>query len=54
MTRAAPGQRVDYPLLEPVQMRWADTDIYGHMNNAVHYYLFDTAVPAPLRNRLIS
>lgn len=25
-------------------MRWADTDIYGHMNNAVHYTLFDTAV----------
>ena len=25
-------------------MRWADTDIYGHMNNAVHYVLFDTGV----------
>ncbi|MDJ0826826.1 MAG: thioesterase family protein [Rhodobacter sp.] len=29
-------------------MRWADADIYGHMNNAVHYYLFDTAVQAVL------
>ena len=27
-------------------MHWADTDIYGHMNNAVHYLLFDTAVQA--------
>ena len=44
MSRAAPGQRHHYPLLEPVQMRWPDTDIYGHMNNAVHYTLFDTAV----------
>ena len=24
--------------------RWIDNDIYGHMNNAVHYQLFDTAV----------
>ena len=44
MTRAAPGQRGDYPLFEPVEMRWADMDIYGHMNNAVHYQLFDTAI----------
>ena len=25
-------------------MRWADTDIYGHMNNVVYYEYFDTAV----------
>ena len=25
-------------------MRWADMDVYGHMNNAVHYQLFDTVV----------
>jgi acyl-CoA thioester hydrolase len=24
--------------------RWADNDVYGHMNNVVHYALFDTAV----------
>jgi acyl-CoA thioester hydrolase len=28
--------------------RWADDDIYGHMNNAVYYELFDTAVNAHL------
>ena len=44
MSRPQPGRRADYPHFEPLQMRWADTDIYGHMNNAVHYYLFDTAV----------
>lgn len=46
MTRRRPGQRSAYALFEPVPMRWADTDIYGHMNNAVHYTLFDTAVQA--------
>ena len=24
--------------------RWDDNDIYGHLNNTVHYKLFDTAV----------
>lgn len=24
--------------------RWADEDAYGHVNNAVHYAMFDTAV----------
>ena len=24
--------------------RWSDEDAYGHVNNAVHYLLFDTAV----------
>ncbi len=24
--------------------RWDDNDIYGHLNNTVHYRLFDTAV----------
>ncbi len=44
MNRRRPGQRSEYHHFEPLQMRWADTDIYGHMNNAVHYLLFDTAV----------
>jgi len=44
MSRPAPTRRDAYKRLIPVQMRWADTDIYGHMNNAVHYTLFDTAV----------
>ncbi|MCG6903014.1 MAG: acyl-CoA thioesterase [Rhodobacter sp.] len=44
--RPQPDPRGDYSHFEPLQMRWADTDIYGHMNNAVHYTLFDTAVQA--------
>ena len=36
--------RDSYPLFRPLQTRWADNDIYGHMNNVVHYSLFDTAV----------
>ncbi len=24
--------------------RWMDNDVYGHLNNVVHYSLFDTAV----------
>ncbi|XP_045413690.1 uncharacterized protein LOC123642556 [Lemur catta] len=28
----------------PIQMRWQDNDQYGHVNNAVHYSYFDTAV----------
>jgi acyl-CoA thioester hydrolase len=28
--------------------RWADDDVYGHLNNARYYELFDTAVNAHL------
>lgn len=48
MSRRQPGRRAEYARFEPVPIRWADSDIYGHMNNAVHYYLFDTAVQAVL------
>jgi acyl-CoA thioester hydrolase len=27
-----------------VPSRWADNDVYGHVNNAVYYFYFDTAV----------
>ena len=36
--------RTDYPVLRTLTTRWMDNDIYGHMNNVVHYSLFDTAV----------
>ncbi|HEY7010141.1 MAG TPA: thioesterase family protein, partial [Jatrophihabitantaceae bacterium] len=32
------------PVLREVPTRWADQDHYGHVNNAVHYLLLDTAV----------
>lgn len=44
MSRPAPARRADYAQFQPVEMRWADMDIYGHMNNAVHYQIFDTVV----------
>ena len=37
-------RRGDFPVLRPVPLRWNDDDVYGHVNNAVHYLLFDTAV----------
>ena len=36
--------RADYRVFRPLQTRWMDNDVYGHMNNVVHYSLFDTAV----------
>jgi len=29
---------------ETIGTRWMDNDVYGHLNNVVHYSLFDTAV----------
>ncbi|GFG73889.1 hypothetical protein MBOT_12540 [Mycobacterium botniense] len=31
-------------MLWPVLTRWADNDMFGHLNNAVYYQLFDTAI----------
>lgn len=42
--RPEPGERDAYRAFMPLTTRWADNDIYGHMNNVVHYSLFDTAV----------
>lgn len=42
--RPAPASRTDYRAFRTIQTRWMDNDIYGHMNNVVHYSLFDTAV----------
>jgi acyl-CoA thioester hydrolase len=42
--RAQPTLRARYPHFEALATRWADNDVYGHVNNVVHYALFDTAV----------
>lgn len=34
----------DYRAWRTITTRWEDNDAYGHMNNVVHYSLFDTAV----------
>ncbi|MBY8975001.1 acyl-CoA thioesterase [Rhodobacteraceae bacterium NNCM2] len=36
--------RADYTVFRPIQTRWADNDIYGHVNNVQYYAYFDTAV----------
>ncbi len=38
------ARRAHYPYWRRLQTRWGDNDIYGHMNNVVHYQLFDTVV----------
>lgn len=44
MSRAPAAPREAYQAFQPLQTRWEDNDQYGHMNNAVHYRLVDTAV----------
>jgi acyl-CoA thioester hydrolase len=46
--RSAPPTRADYAVWRMATTRWADDDVYGHMNNARYYELFDTAVNAHL------
>ena len=42
--RAIPATRKAYRTFRTITTRWMDNDPYGHMNNVVHYSLFDTAV----------
>lgn len=42
--RPTPSTRTAYRAFRTISTRWMDNDIYGHMNNVVHYSLFDTAV----------
>jgi acyl-CoA thioester hydrolase len=44
MTRAADLRRDDFAVLRQIPTRWNDDDTYGHVNNVVHYLMFDTAV----------
>jgi acyl-CoA thioester hydrolase len=39
-----PEKRGDFPVLRHITTRWADNDVYGHVNNVVYYAYFDTAV----------
>ena len=42
--RPQPSPRGAYKAFRTITTRWMDNDPYGHMNNVVHYSLFDTAV----------
>ena len=46
--KPAAEPRSAYRVFSSIQTRWADNDVYGHVNNVVYYSWFDTAVNAYL------
>ena len=46
--REAPPGRASFKRFHTIATRWSDNDVYGHLNNVVYYWLFDTAVNAIL------
>lgn len=42
--REAPALITAFPHVLPITTRWADVDVYGHVNNVVYYSYFDTVV----------
>ena len=36
----------DYPHHRAIPTRWADNDVYGHVNNVEYYAFFDTVINA--------
>lgn len=48
MSRQPPPTRDAYRTWRTATTRWADDDVYGHMNNAAYFELIDTAVNAYL------
>jgi acyl-CoA thioester hydrolase len=46
MTESEPSdlRRADFRVHRLLSTRWSDDDTYGHVNNVVHYSMFDTAV----------
>ena len=44
MNRPKPELRHTYRHFQAIPTRWADNDVYGHVNNVVYYSYFDTVV----------
>ena len=44
MSRLTPDERGAYAHFQAIPTRWADNDVYGHVNNSVYYFYFDTVV----------
>ncbi|GGK34589.1 acyl-CoA thioesterase [Salinarimonas ramus] len=44
MAKAQRPNRDAFAIYRPIQTRWMDNDVYGHVNNVVYYSYFDTAV----------
>ena len=42
--KPTPNRRDSYPHHLSIPTRWADNDVYGHVNNSVYYFYFDTVV----------
>jgi len=42
--RQGPDRLESYPYHLTLQTRWSDNDVYGHVNNSVYYFYFDTLV----------
>lgn len=42
--REEPALLKDFPHTLTLSTRWADVDVYGHVNNVVYYSYFDTVV----------
>ena len=46
VSRELPAARADFRAWRTFTTRWADNDVYGHVNNTVFYQWFDSAVNA--------
>ncbi len=44
LARPARANRSGFVRFVPVATRWADNDVFGHVNNVQYYAFFDTAV----------
>jgi len=44
VSRPTPNSLDSYPHHLTIPTRWADNDVYGHVNNSVYYFYFDTVV----------
>ena len=43
MSTPAPGHLADFPFVHPVEVRFRDLDVLGHVNNAVYSTYFESA-----------
>jgi acyl-CoA thioester hydrolase len=44
LVKKTPGARAAYRVFLPVQTRWDDNDLYGHVNNVRYYAFFDSVI----------
>lgn len=51
MSRPQSPTRAEFRQWHRVTLRWTDNDPYGHVNNAIYYHWFDSAVNGMLVDR---